>query len=212
MTYTATAPKQRPARTRIRWALCGALASAVVATGGTAAAADGPGRGGDDQSAAVSAARDLVRGVTEDAWGNRQRTPTSGWTSPLASSATISQAYGVKGDWAAGHHTGVDFAVPVGTPVRSVGSGTVVEAGSAGDYGNAVTIRMTDGKYTLFAHLSAITVSPGESVQAGKVIGRSGNTGNSTGPHLHFEVREGRAYGTDTDPLEYLASHGVNLP
>ncbi|MFI7240523.1 M23 family metallopeptidase [Streptomyces qinglanensis] len=123
----------------------------------------------------------------------------------------ISQAYGVKGGWAAGYHTGVDLAVRVGTPVRSVGPGAVVAAGWAGDYGKAVTVRMEDGMYLLFAHLSEVYVREGAAVRAGTWLGRSGNTGHSTGPHLHFEVREQRGYGSDIDPVRYLADHGVRL-
>jgi murein DD-endopeptidase MepM/ murein hydrolase activator NlpD len=123
----------------------------------------------------------------------------------------VSQRYGIKGNWAAGHHTGIDLAVPTGTPVRSVGPGRVVFAGRAGDYGKAVTIRMTDGKYTLFAHMSKVSVKAGKRVHAGTWLGRSGNTGRSTGPHLHFEVRKKRGYGSDIDPVRYLSRHGVRL-
>ncbi|WP_307805295.1 M23 family metallopeptidase [Streptomyces spirodelae] len=129
----------------------------------------------------------------------------------VASRVRISQPYGAKGSWAAGYHTGVDLAVPVGTPVRSVGPGTVVFAGWAGAYGKAVTVRMIDGKYILFAHLSEIYVGDGAMVGGGTWLGLSGNTGRSSGPHLHFEVRTGRSYGSDIDPVRYLASHGVRL-
>ncbi|MGP3987561.1 M23 family metallopeptidase [Streptomyces sp. 3N207] len=134
------------------------------------------------------------------------------WVRPLAlSRVRVSQPYGVPGSWAAGYHTGIDLAVREGTPVRSVGPGTVVHAGWAGAYGNAVTVRMTDGKYTLFAHLSRVFVRVGSTVRPGTWLGRSGNTGRSTGPHLHFEVRAQRGYGTDIDPVRYLARHGVRL-
>ncbi|MBA0049661.1 M23 family metallopeptidase [Streptomyces sp. AJS327] len=133
------------------------------------------------------------------------------WSRPLRSPARISQSYGVRGGWASGYHTGVDLAVPVGTPVRSVGAGRVVFAGRSGAYGKAVTIRMRDGKYTLFAHLSRIHVRKGQRVRAGTLIGKSGNTGQSSGPHLHFEVRAARGYGSDIDPRKYLAQRGVRL-
>ncbi|WP_185016927.1 M23 family metallopeptidase [Streptomyces sp. RK75] len=134
------------------------------------------------------------------------------WVRPVVHPGVwVSQPYGVRGNWAAGHHTGVDLAVPEGTPVRSVGPGTVVFAGWAGDYGKAVTVRMPDGKYTLFAHLSEIHVTTGAAVGPGTWVGLSGNTGRSTGPHLHFEARAGRGYGSDIDPVRYLAAHGVRL-
>jgi murein DD-endopeptidase MepM/ murein hydrolase activator NlpD len=133
-----------------------------------------------------------------------------GWTRPV-SGAWVSCGYGVKGDWLAGHHTGIDLAVPVGTPVHSVGSGKVVFAGYSGSYGYAVTIHMADGRYTLFAHLSKIDVKAGEQVGAGDLVGESGASGNVTGPHLHFEVRAHRRYGSDINPVSYLADHGVDL-
>ncbi|MFH8346174.1 M23 family metallopeptidase [Streptomyces sp. NPDC018045] len=133
------------------------------------------------------------------------------WTRPIAVNARISSPYGVKGNWAAGHHTGVDFAVRTGTPVASVGSGTVVLAKRSGDYGLAVTIHMTDGYYTLFGHLSRITARVGQRVRAGTRIGYSGATGRTTGPHLHFEVRRTRHYGSDINPLTYLARRGIRM-
>lgn len=140
------------------------------------------------------------------------------WSALLAASRAlpvvdfpISAAYGIPGSWAAGHHTGVDFATPTGTTVRSAGPGTVVLAGYAGDYGNAVIVRMTDGYYALYAHLSEISVEYNEWIETGEEIGKSGDTGNSTGPHLHFEIRTGPTYGTDVDPLAYLADHGVSV-
>ncbi|KOU07674.1 peptidase M23 [Streptomyces sp. NRRL F-5755] len=133
------------------------------------------------------------------------------WTRPIAAHARISSPYGVKGDWAAGHHTGVDFAVRTGTPVSSVGSGTVILAKRSGDYGLAVTIHMTDGYYTLFGHLSRITARVGQRVRAGTRIGYSGATGRTTGPHLHFEVRRTRHYGSDINPLSYLSHRGIRI-
>jgi murein DD-endopeptidase MepM/ murein hydrolase activator NlpD len=137
--------------------------------------------------------------------------PPGTWTRPTTARYEVSSAYGTSGTWQAGHHTGVDLAVPIGTRVRSVGSGTVVLAAPSGDYGNAVTIRMADGNYTLFGHLSRITAHVGQKVRAGTPVGYSGDTGRSSGPHLHFEVRAARSYGSDIDPRDYLARHGVQL-
>lgn len=133
------------------------------------------------------------------------------WLPPTTHWYRVSLRYGVRGSWIAGHHTGVDLAVPSGTPVYSVGPGTVVSAGRAGDYGKAVKIRMRDGYYALFAHLSHISVHRGERVTAYTRLGYSGATGRATGPHLHFEVRDGRGYGTDVSPVRYLDRHGVRL-
>ncbi|NJQ17575.1 M23 family metallopeptidase, partial [Streptomyces bohaiensis] len=135
----------------------------------------------------------------------------TGWTRPVDDHHPVSAAYGTPGSWQAGYHTGVDFALPEGEPVRSVGPGTVVVAGDSGDYGETVVVRMEDGHHILYAHLSSVAVAVGDTVRGGQEIGKSGNTGRSTGPHLHFEVRQGREYGTDVDPLEYLRSHGVDI-
>ncbi|MEU4098898.1 transglycosylase family protein [Streptomyces sp. NPDC026673] len=113
--------------------------------------------------------------------------------------------------WAGGHHTGQDFTVPTGTSVKAVAAGTVVEAGWGGAYGYQVVIRHQDGMYTQYGHLSSLTVRAGQSVTAGRQVGRSGSTGNTTGPHLHFEVRTGEGYGSDVDPVAYLRRHGVRL-
>ncbi|MFJ8014559.1 transglycosylase family protein [Streptomyces sp. NPDC096339] len=127
------------------------------------------------------------------------------------SGGSVSARYGQPGSWAAGHHTGIDFAVPTGTPVRAAAAGTVVSAGWQGAYGNAVVIKHDDGRYSLSAHLSRAGASEGERVSAGEQIGTSGNTGNSTGPHLHFEVRSSNSYGADINPVSWLARHGVSL-
>ncbi|WP_432147004.1 M23 family metallopeptidase [Streptomyces sp. bgisy084] len=137
--------------------------------------------------------------------------PAGTWGHPTKARHRISSPYGVRGSWQAGHHTGIDLAVRAGTKVRSVGSGTVVLAKRSGAYGKAVTIRMKDGHYTLFGHLSRITVRPGQQVRARTHLGYSGATGRATGPHLHFEVRTSRHYGSDINPLPYLAKRGILL-
>lgn len=98
-------------------------------------------------------------------------------------------------------HEGIDIAVGEGTPVVAVASGTVISAGWGGGYGNLVVIDHGGGIATAYAHNSRIVVSAGQSVGQGTVVAASGNTGNSTGPHVHFEVR---VNGSATDPLAYL--------
>ncbi|MET8676085.1 M23 family metallopeptidase [Streptomyces sp. NPDC004647] len=146
-----------------------------------------------------------------DRTGNVAHTSRTGaWALPVEDSH-ISTPYKAGGSaWSSGYHTGVDFPVPVGTRVQAVGTGTVVEAGWGSAYGNNIVIRMSDGKYTHYAHLAKISVARGQKVTAHKQIGLSGNTGNSSGPHLHFEARTGPAYGSDFSPLAYLRSHGLN--
>lgn len=134
----------------------------------------------------------------------------SGLSAPVE--ASTGTPYGKAGSsWASGYHTGVDFPVPTGTSVKAVAAGRVVSAGWGGAYGYQVVIRHADGKYSQYAHLSALTVRSGQQVSSGQRIARSGSTGNSSGPHLHFEVRTGPGYGTDIDPVAYLRSGGVSL-
>lgn len=126
--------------------------------------------------------------------------------------ASVGTGYHVAGShWSKGYHTGVDFLVPTGTSVRAVAAGRVVAAGWGGSYGYQVVLRHADGRYTQYAHLSAISVRAGQEVTAGRRIGRSGSTGNVTGPHLHFEVRTGPDFGSDVDPLAYLRAGGVTI-
>ncbi|MGW1759562.1 M23 family metallopeptidase [Streptomyces mirabilis] len=124
----------------------------------------------------------------------------------------ISTGYKTGGSlWSSGSHTGVDFHAASGTSVHAVGSGTVVTAGWGGAYGNQIVLKMHDGTYTMYGHLSSIGVSVGQTVTPGQQIGLSGSTGNTTGPHLHFEARTTAEYGSDMDPVAYLRSHGVNV-
>lgn len=98
-------------------------------------------------------------------------------------------------------HKGVDWACSIGTSVRASCGGRVVSAGWVNGYGNCITISHSDGKQTRYAHLSKILVSSGSQVKQGEKIALSGNTGNSTGPHLHFEIL---VNGTQVNPLKYL--------
>ncbi|MFD8209482.1 M23 family metallopeptidase [Streptomyces sp. NPDC059695] len=124
----------------------------------------------------------------------------------------VSTGYKTGGSlWSSGSHSGVDFHAAYGTRVVSVGSGTVVEAGWGGAYGNNIVIRMNDGTYTQYGHLSSIGVYVGQTVEPGQQIGVSGSSGNSTGPHLHFEARTSPDYGSDINPVAYLRARGVNV-
>ncbi|MEU8566916.1 M23 family metallopeptidase [Streptomyces pathocidini] len=131
---------------------------------------------------------------------------------PPISGSYISTGYqSSSGLWSSGSHTGIDFHAASGTAVHAVGTGTVVEAGWGGSYGNNIVIKMSDGTYTQYGHLSSIAVSVGQKVTPGRQIGLSGATGNVTGPHLHFEARTSPDYGSDIDPVAYLRSHGLNV-
>jgi len=98
-------------------------------------------------------------------------------------------------------HSGLDIAVPVGTLVRASGGGTVVQAGEDAAYGLFVLLRHPDGHESMYGHLSRIVVREGDRVNQGEVIARSGNTGQSSAPHLHFEIRRD---GVSVDPATML--------
>ncbi|MFF5724793.1 transglycosylase family protein [[Kitasatospora] papulosa] len=141
--------------------------------------------------------------------GKKASKPRSGLTAPV--SAGTGTPYHQAGSWSSGYHTGVDFPVPTGTSVKAVASGKVVSAGWAGAYGYEIVVRHEDGRYSQYAHLSSLHVRAGQQVGSGQRIARSGSTGNSTGPHLHFEIRTGPGYGSDIDPLAYLRAGGVSV-
>ncbi|MFF4699753.1 M23 family metallopeptidase [Streptomyces chattanoogensis] len=134
------------------------------------------------------------------------------WVKPVEK-YVLGSTFGLAGSHWSHNHSGQDFVVPTGTQVHSVHKGTVVKAGpwGGGDgpaYGNAIVVKHDNGMYTQYAHLSQIQVHVGQQVGTGQQIGLSGSTGNSTGPHLHFEVRTGPDYGTGIEPTGFLRAHG----
>ncbi|WP_371934786.1 M23 family metallopeptidase [Streptomyces sp. KL118A] len=125
------------------------------------------------------------------------------------SSYTLTSHFGDAGSmWSSGHHTGLDFAAPTGTPLKAVHTGTVKEAGWAGAYGYRTVLELEDGTEIWYCHQSSLNVSAGQKVSTGDVIGRVGATGNVTGPHLHMEVHT--PDGTGIDPLGWLQGKGLN--
>jgi murein DD-endopeptidase MepM/ murein hydrolase activator NlpD len=123
---------------------------------------------------------------------------------PAIAGAAFTSGYG----WRWGRmHEGNDFGTPVGTPVDAMSTGTVIFAGWEGGYGNKVEIEYWDGTVSVYGHLSVIQVSTGEQVKPGEVVGLSGNTGHSTGPHLHLEIHPGG--GAAIDPAPWLRDHGL---
>ncbi|MGV9449727.1 M23 family metallopeptidase [Streptomyces sp. NPDC003635] len=135
---------------------------------------------------------------------------TNRWVAPLET-YELSASYGSGGERWARRHTGQDFAVPIGTPVRAVGEGRVARVSCGGPFGIELVLAHGDGYYTQYAHLAAVAVDQGERVATGQWIGQSGTTGNSTGPHLHFEVRVTPETGSAVDPSAWLAARGVPL-
>jgi murein DD-endopeptidase MepM/ murein hydrolase activator NlpD len=132
----------------------------------------------------------------------------SGGSSPVA--AGITAAYGDKGDmWAGtnGTHKGTDYAVPIGTPVISWKDGVVSNQPLDSGYGTAIMIEHADGMQTIYGHLSSKSVNAGDTVKAGQRIGKSGDTGNSSGPHLHFELRKGK--NNPVNPAGYTSNSAL---
>ena len=127
------------------------------------------------------------------------------WTLPVRK-FRLSAGFGRSGSMWSHLHTGQDFASPLGTPVYSVGTGEIIGAGWDGPYGNRIKVRLEDGTVTWFCHLSRYARKSGP-VRAGTLIGYVGSTGNSTGPHLHFEVHPGG--GTAIDPQPWLRQKGL---
>lgn len=116
----------------------------------------------------------------------------------------VTSAFGTRTDpflKRAAMHSGIDFKASTGTPILATAHGKVIEAGRNGGYGRMVEIDHGDGITTRYAHMSRITVSVGEQVEKGMVIGKAGSTGRSTGPHLHYEVRRN---GDPLNPAKFL--------
>jgi murein DD-endopeptidase MepM/ murein hydrolase activator NlpD len=137
---------------------------------------------------------------------------TAGGVSPVPG-AVIGAHFGEYGSWSR-YHTGLDFRAAYGTPIRAVKSGVVLYAGNSGDWaGNHVAIKHGDGKTTMSSHMSSMAVRAGQTVQAGQVIGRVGETGRAFGAHLHFELYpEGVKYGDvykAINPQPWLKANGV---
>lgn len=171
----------------------------------------------------VGASLVLGAGVTFAADASAAKSPAKtaeakkadSWETPVAK-YVLGAAFGLAGNLWSHNHSGQDFVVPSGTPVRAAHTGVVVKAGPNGGgdgpaYGNAIVIKHDDNTYSQYAHLSRIDVRIGQSVTTGQRIALSGNTGNTTGPHLHFEIRTTPDYGSAVGPLTFLREHGVKV-
>lgn len=149
------------------------------------------------EAARAAAAREVARVAALHAW-----------VPYLDSRFTLTSGFGMR--WGA-MHPGQDFAVPVGTPVLAMSTGTVIFAGWSGGYGNKVEVQYWDGTVSWMAHNSVLKVTEGEKVAPGEVVALSGNTGHSTGPHSHLEIHLG---GNETDtgavpPIPWLNAKGI---
>jgi murein DD-endopeptidase MepM/ murein hydrolase activator NlpD len=128
---------------------------------------------------------------------------------PLTNPAPITSRFGWRTHPLTGNrrfHSGLDIGAPAGSPVVATGAGTVISAGWNGGYGKAIIIQHSDTQQTLYGHLSEVSVQAGQTIAQGTVIGLVGSTGNSTGPHLHFESRMPNIAGTwsAVDPTQEI--------
>ncbi|GAB3265605.1 hypothetical protein GCM10027425_31250 [Alteromonas gracilis] len=129
------------------------------------------------------------------------------WQLPIDGGYRLTARFGMAGGLWSSDHTGLDFAAPLGTPIVSVANATITEVGYAGAYGLQTVAVLEDGTEVWYNHQSGTSVQVGDVVNAGEVIGSVGSTGNSTGPHLHLEVRPGG--GDPVDPYTALVYHGL---
>jgi murein DD-endopeptidase MepM/ murein hydrolase activator NlpD len=132
--------------------------------------------------------------------------------SPIAGKTPSTRYKQVGRWWSKGYHTGVDYAVPVGTDVLAVADGVIENANWGRSYGTQL-VQKLDGGWFIYAHLSSTLVKPGDKVKEGQVIAKSGNTGNSTGPHLHAELRSKSHWssGTDLDPAALIGTKPASV-
>jgi murein DD-endopeptidase MepM/ murein hydrolase activator NlpD len=131
--------------------------------------------------------------------------PKPEWVLPLSSYRLTAQ-FGATGYWSS-THTGLDFAAPSGTPILSIADGVVVSSGYDGAYGYKTVVQLEDGTEVWYCHQNSVVVSVGQSLAAGEVLGYVGATGNTTGAHLHLEMRPGG--GDPVDPYDVLAAQGL---
>ena len=153
------------------------------------------------QAEAVRAARKAAKEARIAAEKARPK-----WVLPV-SGFRLTAGFGEYGLWSSSH-TGQDFACAYGTPIHAVGDGRIIFAAYDGAYGNKIAIEHEDGTVTWYAHMDSFVRTSG-TVQAGDVIGRVGMTGNTTGAHLHLEVRPHD--GGPVPPLTWLRAHGVKI-
>jgi murein DD-endopeptidase MepM/ murein hydrolase activator NlpD len=144
------------------------------------------------------------------AWSARQTQAlaSSSNTSGMPTAGRVTSCYGPR--WGT-MHQGVDIAAPIGTPIYVPQDGVVLQAGPASGFGQAVYVQHGDGQITLYGHVNQFFVSAGQVVRAGDHIADVGNKGQSTGPHLHFEVHQGGLYASRVNPMPWLQAHGISL-
>jgi murein DD-endopeptidase MepM/ murein hydrolase activator NlpD len=167
---------------------------------------------GTDAAGYVDSRRSLAVSRDSDRQALRKAQPkprpvASSWHLPTRGYHLTARFGETSGLWSS-FHTGLDFAAPTGTPIFAVASGKITETGWAGSYGNRTVETLPDGTELWYAHQSEIGVKVGQQVREGQTIGEVGSTGNTTGPHVHLEVRPGGR--GPIDPYRALIAHGVH--
>jgi murein DD-endopeptidase MepM/ murein hydrolase activator NlpD len=151
-----------------------------------------------------------------DAWAAQQAAGAAAAASTISATGSavapttgrVTSCYGTR--WGT-LHAGVDIAAPIGTPIYVPEDGVVVQAGPASGFGLAVAVKHGDGTITLYGHVNQFFVSTGQAVTGGQQIAEVGNRGQSTGPHLHFEVHTGGLYVNRVNPMPWLTARGISL-
>ena len=146
----------------------------------------------------ILAAAALLQGCASSSRGVESSVMPRGWPVPY-DVARVSSSFGVQRE--SSRHKGIDLTAPKGTKVRSTADGQVTFAGRSGDFGRLVVVDHGGGYETRYAHLKRIDVAKGKKLKRGAVVGTVGESGNATGPHLHYEVR---LQGTPVNPRSYL--------
>ncbi len=173
------------------------------------AAADLAAAAADKAAADAAAAQAQAQAQTDAAAQQKAQAEAAAaaahnWVPFMGGGYQLTSGFGMR--WGS-MHPGQDFAVPVGTPVKAMSTGTVIFAGWQGGYGNKVEIQYWDGTVSWFAHNSKLLVTKGENVAPGEVVSLSGNTGHSTGPHVHVEIHPGD--GSPVPPIPWLKKIGA---
>jgi murein DD-endopeptidase MepM/ murein hydrolase activator NlpD len=160
-----------------------------------------------DSRRSIAVSRDSDRRALPRSTPSKPRQIAKSWHLPTRGYHLTARFGETGGHWSS-FHTGLDFAAPTGTPIFAVAAGRITETGWAGSYGNRTVETLPDGTVLWYAHQSEIGVKTGQQVLRGETIGEVGSTGNTTGPHVHLEVRPGG--GDPIDPYRALIAHGVH--
>ncbi|MEU2347367.1 M23 family metallopeptidase [Modestobacter sp. NPDC049651] len=219
----ARASRRRPPRHRAPLLLAAAVLGAVLTTVLTGLSGpDAPVASGVDYGLGVDAEASFAGGIDASARSEVSQAEAQERLNAIAASRAarapqfvvptqnyrLTTCYCMR--WGS-MHWGLDLAAPLGTPIYAASDGVVLRAGPATGFGNAVYIQDADGNVEIYGHMRYYSVKAGDVVSAGDQIAKVGNQGQSTGPHLHFEIHLGGMNGKPTDPSKWLAARGLTV-